>query len=362
MPIDAGPGAADMLRVMHPARFLLAGLLALAMPAAAQTPPEPFRIVNATGAPAIALHAVRTGRPDWGNNLLNRGPLAADAGFSLRPSATAGCHFDLRLVLEDGREAVMRNQDICAEREVRLAQVATAAPGAARPPTQAAQPRPPAQSAQPNPQARVASGTGFVVARDRVLTNHHVIDGCNRILVRTADGRTLAATPPARVDAQRDLALLTVPGDPGPVLSFRGNPVRRGEGVVTYGFPLAGLLSSGPTLTTGDISALAGLGDDARQIQISAPVQPGNSGGPLLDMSGLVVGVVVSKLNAQRVAQRTGDIPQNVNFAVKGAEAIAFLREQNVTIAPAEGREPLRSAAEVGEIADRSVLFLRCLR
>ncbi|HEY4252039.1 MAG TPA: serine protease [Roseomonas sp.] len=226
-------------------------------------------------------------------------------------------------------------------------------------PTTKPPPLPPGSS----PQRRaVSSGTGFVVAPGRIMTNHHVVDRCQEMRARRQDGTDIVARVLAS-DQNRDLALLAVDGDVGPPLSFRSNPPpRRGEGVVTYGFPLAGLLSSGPTLTTGDISALAGLGDDARQIQISAPVQPGNSGGPLLDMSGLVVGIVVSKLNAQRVAQRTGDIPQNVNFAVKGAEAIAFLREQRVNITPSEGREPLRSAAEVGEIADRSVLFLRCLR
>ncbi|HEY4249674.1 MAG TPA: trypsin-like peptidase domain-containing protein [Roseomonas sp.] len=338
---------------MQSSPYLLLGLLAFAMPAAAQAPSEPFRIVNGTGSQAVALHAVRSGRPDWGNNLLSRGALDADAGFSLRPSAAAGCRFDLRLVLGDGREAVLRNQDICANREVRLAQVAAAGPGA---------PRAPAQPAQPNPQARAASGTGFVVARDRVLTNHHVVDGCRRILVRAADGRTLAATPPARVDAQRDLALLTVPGDPGPVLSFRSNPVRRGEGVVTYGFPLAGMLSSGPTLTTGEISALSGLQDNQTQFQISAPVQPGNSGGPLLDRQGHVVGVIVSKLNAQRVAERTGDIPQNVNFAVRGDEALNFVRRAGVTPQTADSSGAERSAAEVGEAVHRSTLFIRCER
>jgi len=214
-----------------------------------------------------------------------------------------------------------------------------------------------------NPQARVASGTGFVVGRDRVLTNHHVVDGCNRVLIRTADGRTLAATPPARVDVARDLALLAVPGDPGPVLPFRQNPpIRRGEAVVTYGFPLAGLLSSGPTLTTGEVSAMAGLADNPVQFQISAPVQPGNSGGPLFDRQGNVVGVIVSKLNAARIAQRTGDIPQNVNFAVKGTEAAEFIRRAGVPpqLADSTGRE--RGAAEVGETAHRSTVFIRCER
>jgi S1-C subfamily serine protease len=161
-------------------------------------------------------------------------------------------------------------------------------------------------------------------------------------------------------DRDRDLALLEVPAEAGPPLAFRREVnLRRGEGVVTYGFPLAGLLSSGPTLTTGEISALAGLGDNQRQFQISAPVQPGNSGGPLLDMGGNVVGVIVSKLNAQRVAQRTGDIPQNVNFAVKGNEALDFRRRHNV--APRLAEAGARSAAEVGEIAHPSTLFLRCL-
>jgi S1-C subfamily serine protease len=180
--------------------------------------------------------------------------------------------------------------------------------------------------------------------------------------VRTSTGAELTARVTA-TDEQRDLALLTVQGDAGPVLSFRAGPeVRRGEGVVTYGFPLSGILSSGPTLTTGEVSALAGLRDNPTQFQISAPVQPGNSGGPLLDLSGHVMGVVVSKLNAQRIAQSTGDIPQNVNFAVKGTEALEFLRRNGVQprMAPA-GAAP-RSAAEVGEIALPSTVFLRCMR
>jgi S1-C subfamily serine protease len=209
---------------------------------------------------------------------------------------------------------------------------------------------------------QVSSGTGFVVGQGRVLTNNHVARGCSEMLARTSTGAEL----PARLlasDPQRDLALLAVEGNAGPVLRFRIAPeLRRGEGVVTYGFPLAGLLSAGPTLTTGAVSALSGLRDDQRQFQISAPVQPGNSGGPLLDLGGHVIGVVVSKLDAQRIAQATGDIPQNVNFAIKGSEALAFLRQQGVRVELAETRGTELSAAEVGEIAHPSTVFLRCLR
>jgi S1-C subfamily serine protease len=178
---------------------------------------------------------------------------------------------------------------------------------------------------------------------------------------RLSSGTEIPATVIAS-DRGRDLALLRTEGDPGPVLPFRrAADVRRGENVVTYGFPLAGLLSSGPTLTTGDVSALAGLQDNPRQIQISAPVQQGNSGGPLLDLRGHVVGVIVSKLNAQRIAQATGDIPQNVNFAVKHTEAVDFMREHGIQpVLQDAGAQ--RTAAEVGEIAHASTVFLRCLR
>jgi S1-C subfamily serine protease len=224
-------------------------------------------------------------------------------------------------------------------------------------------PAEPGQPGRPGPRGREAStGSGFVVARERVLTNHHVVRGCAEMRVRTAAGAEMSATI-AATDGDRDLALLTVRGDPGPALAFRRGPnVRRGEGVVTYGFPLTGLLSSGPTLTTGEISALAGLRDNAREYQISAPVQQGNSGGPLLDMGGRVIGVIVSKLNAQRVAQTTGDIPQNVNFAVKGSEAIDFLQRNGVQPRVEDTTDPARSAAEVGEIAHNSTVLLRCMR
>lgn len=326
-------------------RLLLATLL-LALPAAGQTPgPDPVRIVNRTGAEATALHAVRSGRADWGSNLLNRGPLPPNAAFSLRINPDAGCRFDIRMVLADGREAVERDRDICADQRVELAAATV--------------PAPPVAQARPNQNARrVSSGTGFVVAPDRVLTNQHVVDGCDRIIARTADGRWLAAVPPARVDARLDLALLTIPGNPGPSLAFREAPaIRRGESVVAYGFPLAGLLSADPKLTRGEINALAGLGNDQNNFQISAEVQPGNSGGPLLDMQGHVVGVVVAKLDSRRVQN-----VDNVNFAVKGETAQAFLRRAGQSIRTAESRGTDRSAADVGDIAHRSTVMLRCER
>ncbi len=345
-------------------RTALLILLLGALPAAAQVPaPAPtegFRVLNRTGQQATGLYAVRSGRADWGSNLLNRGPLGDGAGFTLRPNEGAGCRFDLRLVLTDGRESVVRGQDVCAERQIALDPSTPRVPVAAAVPVPA---RPAGPQAAPNTQARASTGTGFAIAADRVMTNHHVVDNCNRVLVRTPDGRSIAAVPPARIDAALDLAVLNVPGLNLPALAFRGGPtVRRGESVVVYGFPLAGLLSSDPKLTRGEINGLAGLGDNQAQFQISAEVQPGNSGGPMLDMQGHVIGVVVSKLNVQNVARRTGDIAQNVNFAIKGTATLEFLRRAGITPSLAESTGTDRSAPDVGDIAQRSILFIRCER
>jgi len=218
--------------------------------------------------------------------------------------------------------------------------------------------RPPQQGARP-----AATGTGFVVANGRLMTAAHVVQGCARMTARNAQNQTVTATVGA-VDPRRDLAVLGVPANFGPPLSFREMPaVRRGDTVVTYGFPLSGLLSSGPTLTSGDISALSGLRDNPLHFQISAPVQPGNSGGPLLDSQGNIVGVVTSKLNAAKVAQMTGgDIPQNINFAVKGSEALAFLTENGVTAWRAASTGAEKRPAEIGEIANPSTVFLSCYK
>jgi S1-C subfamily serine protease len=128
------------------------------------------------------------------------------------------------------------------------------------------------------------------------------------------------------MDETNDLALLKAPASKSAPASFRqSRRAKLGEQVVVAGYPLSGLLSESLNVTTGTISALAGLGDNPRVIQITAPVQAGNSGGPLLDKSGHVIGVVVSKLNAARAFNATGDLPQNINFAIKGSLVRGFL-------------------------------------
>ena len=203
------------------------------------------------------------------------------------------------------------------------------------------------------------SGSGFLVGPDgEVLTNSHVVDGCARLTVRHS-GDTYSATIRAS-DATNDLALLAVPSLAGETAAFSGSPqAALGETATVAGYPFGGLLASDLHVTSGNISALAGLRDDSTRFQITAPVQPGNSGGPLLDESGNVIGVVVSRLNALGVARATGSIPQNVNFAIKGSVARMFLEIHGVPYGRANGGKKLSTQA-VADLARGFTVAAEC--
>ena len=207
----------------------------------------------------------------------------------------------------------------------------------------------------PEPQTHNARlvGTGFFISeKGHLLTNAHVVKGCAVVSVfHGADtprtGRIIAR------DGTNDLAIIATDLTPDAVADLRV-AVRLGEQVAAFGFPLSGLLSSGGNFTLGNITALTGLRDDSRMLQISAPVQPGNSGGPLLDEAGRVIGVVVGKLNAIKVAMVTDDLPQNINFAIKASVAQSFAESQGIPIHAASSTAPTIPPAD---LADRARAF-----
>jgi hypothetical protein len=133
-----------------------------------------------------------------------------------------------------------------------------------------------------------------------------------------------------------------------------------GETLLVYGYPLAGALASAGNATTGIVSAAAGLRDDRRFFQMTAPVQPGNSGGPVLDQSGRVIGVVQSKLNALRVMRATGDVPQNVNFAVNIETLRPFLSRHRVPFRDDAAENNMRSP-DLAASVQRSTVLVICL-
>ncbi len=182
---------------------------------------------------------------------------------------------------------------------------------------------------QPAQQFQLGRGSGFLVtAQGHLVTNAHVIKECDAVEV-FIKGRTYDASVKA-VDSQNDLALLLLKETPGTFLGFREQRTRLGENVVAMGYPLQGIGATSISITSGTISVLAGLKDDTRMVQFTAPVQPGNSGGPLVDASGRIVGVVASKLSALWSAENIGDIPQNVNFAIRDSVVRAFLESRSI--------------------------------
>lgn len=160
-------------------------------------------------------------------------------------------------------------------------------------------------------------GSGFFINKEGyIATNHHVIKDCRSIKLRLPNKQIAAANLVAS-DPANDLAIIKSAVIHDSFATLRYGAARSGESIVAIGFPFAGLLAAEANISTGIVSATAGINNDHKNLQISAPVQSGNSGGPLLDKTGYVIGVVVAKLDAIQVLKLTGTIPENINFAVK---------------------------------------------
>jgi TPR repeat protein len=216
-------------------------------------------------------------------------------------------------------------------------------------------------SASGSPAARVASrGTGFFVnSAGDVLTNNHVVDGCLEI-------RLPALSTTAKLvvaDKANDLAVVrtiataqNIPAMADPAA------LKAGQDVVVFGYPLEGYLPTTGNVTTGLISALAGPSNNSSLIQITAPVQPGNSGGPVLDRKGNIVGIVIGKADAIRVAKATGDIPQNVNFAISIGTLRGFLDANQIPFATPAWWSWSKDAADIAASARGYTVKVECAK
>lgn len=194
------------------------------------------------------------------------------------------------------------------------------------------------------------SGSGFFVNAFWVMTNDHVVDGCARVEV---PGHGTAQDILRDPDSDLAVIRLDQPFD-GRALSFRAGDVRLAEPVHVLGYPLASVLSVSVRVTSGSVSALSAFAVDDGLIQISAPVQPGNSGGPVIDDSGQVVGVAVGVLN------RSG--AQNVNFAISGSIAQEFLNRRAIAHQRAQAVGTPAPLPDVIESAAAATVFVTCHR
>lgn len=202
------------------------------------------------------------------------------------------------------------------------------------------------------PGAGAAWGSGFAIDRVHILTNAHVVEDAAGVSL-TGDPGTFDAEI-VFADPRNDLALLRVDRPLETFARFRAAPLDLGEDVVVLGFPLQGLLGSGLQASAGNVSSLCGIGNDSSVLQLTAPIASGNSGGPILDGGGAVVGLVHASLDLDRVREG-GNNAENVNFGVKAPIVQSFLATAGLAATLAEPSEARTRAAIIREA--RGYLF-----
>jgi len=169
-------------------------------------------------------------------------------------------------------------------------------------------------------------GTGFFFSTNGLfLTAAHVVKDATSIKVYWHEKEYDAEN--IFVDEPLDVALLKVSGAALQKSLILSNSlgVKTGDAVFTLGFPQVQLQGIEPKYTNGSISSLSGSGSDPKYFQVSVPVQPGNSGGPLLNDEGHVIGMINSRLDDINTLRITGAIPQNVNYALKSSFILTLL-------------------------------------
>jgi S1-C subfamily serine protease len=209
----------------------------------------------------------------------------------------------------------------------------------------------------PDETRKVASGTGFYVSVEgHIITNHHVIDGCQEIKVHSKG--KLFDTVKIASDAQNDLALLKVGAKPPHVFALSPNGSFPLQDIIVAGFPFGNRVSSTLKFTKGIVSSVAGLGNNYSEIQIDAALQPGNSGGPIIDDYGNVIAVAVSKLDMRKVLKDYGVIPENTNFGVKASVVKNLMQGNSVQFK--KPNTDVISKSELSKSVTNGTVYLTC--
>jgi len=198
-------------------------------------------------------------------------------------------------------------------------------------------------SSEPREQPTDKTGTGFFVNESgHLVTNHHVISQCKDLYFKL-DGKFLPITL-ITSDAKADLAILKIQKGYVDSYAMFSDVTRTGEDVAALGYPLGDDLGEDIKVTTGNISAMVGLKGDPDYLQFTAPIQSGNSGGPLLSSYGGVVGINTAALQGEQF--------QNINFAIKGTKAQSFLSKYRINFKVTSEREE-KSAVDLVEYAEK---------
>ena len=188
-----------------------------------------------------------------------------------------------------------------------------------------------------------SSGTGFFITEDGyILTASHVVSDAHKIEVVTFDKKLIIASV-VTFDPNNDIAVLKAETKSAALPLATSGEIQPGDKVATIGFPNIDIQGKKPKYTDGSVNSLSGIQDDPRVFQISIPVQSGNSGGPLFDSNGNVIGIVIKKLSAQFMLRYTGNIPENVNYAIKSAYVFPLIENHREIMSALKGKKSERS-------------------
>lgn len=185
------------------------------------------------------------------------------------------------------------------------------------------------------------AGSGFLISNQGLIaTALHVIENAKLIFIRFPLLDLELKGKPFIKDSNNDIAILKISKtelakvykDDIPLGHFKSVNARIGENVFTFGYPYGEILGSNPKFTDGRISDISGINDNPTHYQMTNPIQPGNSGGPLINKSGHLIGMVVSSFNDQFAIEISGAVPQNVNFAVKVEYLSQALQSKNIKV------------------------------
>ena len=193
------------------------------------------------------------------------------------------------------------------------------------------------------------SGSGFFVSdKGYLISNHHVIDGCGAITISFM-GDTIKAKIIA-VDKVNDMAILKTKINPKDIFPVSNEDVFLLEDVVVAGYPLGKELSSSIKTHRGVVTALSGLGDNFSEFQTDATINQGNSGGPVVNQKGNVVGIAVKLLPASA--------GQNIFFAIKSSTLKQFALSNNLNFQTPNNKELTNK--ELGKLITDATVFIEC--
>ncbi|TAK43207.1 MAG: serine protease [Betaproteobacteria bacterium] len=204
------------------------------------------------------------------------------------------------------------------------------------------------------------SGTGFFVTTDGYfVTTHHVVGAATRVSL-TLFNRTVLSAAVVATDSVHDLALLKAEGEFHALPLANSRSVRRGWSVMTVGYPQVFIQGAEPKVTRGIVNSLSGINDNAGVFQVDLPIQPGNSGGPLVTEQGFVIGVIAHRLNSTLLMTNLGVFTQNVNYAVKSEHLIDLIdRFPHVRIRiPARPRRQLPTFPALTEYVEEATAIV----